>query len=685
MIIEAKSTRLDPEPVDGRKRYETKGAEKLSRMPLYFVLFVTAIVAYLKSALPGQAQPLEEPDTGGGKGTGENGTGPHNHADEVPGIDDLIDQTETGSIAEDEPGNSIGRRHDWHVDYLYPDPPALRFAEMADPDARLRAFFPVAFSYFPSNDNGSSGTPAMVGGGTRPDLTIVPDDSDDDRDDTDEDDEEDEDDDDTHAPNRPPVVGGPVKLHDVLAGQAVLIALSQLLRGASDPDGDPLVVMNVSVAGAPVTHTGSGWSIETMPGTLGRVSFTYQVSDGEASVSQTAYFDIVRNVVVLTPCDDLFVGTPYDDDIDGLAGDDIIASLAGNDLVVGGAGDDHIDGGDGDDDLFGNAGNDVIVGGNGNDTISGGSGNDRLFGDDGDDIVTGDSGDDYLAGGAGNDILDGGSGDDVADGGEGDDLLAGACGDDTLDGGQGNDGLDGGDGNDTMRGAGGADVLEGGDGCDDIDGGAGDDLLIGGRGDDSIAAGDGDDTIIADAGDDVIDGGAGADTLSFAEVCDDVIVDLIGGVLMSESLGEDSLSSIELVVGGNGDDLFIVSASVEVTLTGGRGRDLFVFEAIGETATVSADVVHDILDFVVGDRIRVKDYGISRQAEDAESDFFRALYEDDNDDWFASELPILMRYERYDDVDHTIIQADMNRDTIFEVTIDIHGIHLPGPPEYQVA
>ena len=70
MIIEAKSTRLNPEPADGRKRYETKGAEKLSRMPLYFALFITAIAAYLKSAFPGQAQLLEEPDTGAGKGPG---------------------------------------------------------------------------------------------------------------------------------------------------------------------------------------------------------------------------------------------------------------------------------------------------------------------------------------------------------------------------------------------------------------------------------------------------------------------------------------------------------------------------------------------------------------------------------------------------------------------------------------
>jgi Ca2+-binding RTX toxin-like protein len=529
---------------------------------------------------------------------------------------------------------------------------------MSDSSTPLRAFFPVAFSYFPSNDNVSPDTTGgMVDGSTRPDLTIVPDDSrDDDEDDidddiNDEDDDDDDDDDgddDTHAPNRPPVVGGPVRLHDVFAGQAVLIALSQLLQGASDPDGDPLVVMNVSVDGAPAIHTGSSWSVETMPGTLGRVSFSYDVTDGETLVSQTAYFDIVRNVVVLTPCDDLFAGTPYDDDIDGLAGDDIIAALAGNDLVVGGAGDDHIDGGDDDDDLFGNDGDDVISGGKGKDTISGGNGNDRLFGDAGDDIVIGDAGDDYLAGGEGHDILDGGDGDD------------------TLDGGGGNDGLDGGDGNDTLR------------------GGIGDDVLDGGKGNDDIEGGDGNDTVVADAGADVIDGGEGTDTITFAGSSDDVNIDFICGTVESYQSGKDRVSNIETAIGGDGDDLFVVNASVEVTLSGGNGRDLFIFEAIGDSATISAEVVHDILDFVVGDRVRVNDYG-NHQTEGVEADFFRALYEDGNDDWLASELPILLHYERYDDVDHTIIQADMNRDSVFEVTIDIHGVLLPDPQALHFA
>jgi hypothetical protein len=107
MIIEAKSTRLNPEPANGRKHYETSGAEKLSRMPLYFVLFITAVAAYLKTAFPGQA--LEESDSGAGKGSDESGTGPRNRAEEAPGIDDLLDHTKTDSIEDDEPGSSIGR------------------------------------------------------------------------------------------------------------------------------------------------------------------------------------------------------------------------------------------------------------------------------------------------------------------------------------------------------------------------------------------------------------------------------------------------------------------------------------------------------------------------------------------------------------------------------------------------
>jgi len=97
------------------------------------------------------------------------------------------------------------------------------------------------------------------------------------------------------------------------------------------------------------------------------------------------------------------------------------------------------------------------------------------------------------------------------------------------------------------------------------------------------------------------------------------------------------------------------------------------------------DIVHDILDFVVGDRIRVRDYEIDREAQALEADTFRRIYDDDDDDWLKSDLPIIVQHVRYDDIDNTIIRADLDRDDRFEVTIFIHGVQLPIDPSFNVA
>jgi Ca2+-binding RTX toxin-like protein len=324
----------------------------------------------------------------------------------------------------------------------------------------------------------------------------------------------------------------------------------------------------------------------------------------------------------LTTGSDIAVGTPYDDDIDALAGNDTIDALAGNDFVSGGEGDDHINGGSGDDHLFGNDGNDILFGGAGNDIIIGGGGDDVLSGDEGDDIVSGGTGNDLLFGGEGNDILNGGDGND------------------TLDGGDGADALTGGNGNDV---------------------------------------------ILADAGDDVIDGGDGHDVLDLSRCHDNLFVDMVHGRAQGESTGDDIFASIEETIGGDGNDLFVIGASLAVTVSGGHGHNLFVFENVDGVPTSSQDVVHDILDFVVGDRIRVEDYDISRDGEATKQDFFQQIYGNDHDSWLVSDLPIVVSHERYDDVEHTIIRADMNHDDIYETVIDLHGVTLSIAPETQIA
>lgn len=665
MIIEAKSTRQAATAAQGgRKRFEFLTPERLSRLPLYVAGIAVMVAVYLKSAMEGRAlslAPQSTPDA-----APQDLPQPVNWC--LPGDELLsttleyaeIDPTVTGSTGGDAAGphNQIRIGLPWPGRYVLTDSPTIQFAKPFDPvSPSIQPFFPAAFGLASSNDNPIVVRPDLSGPDVSSGASVGPPDQGGGP--SDEHDLEPDEDDEAEPVNRPPMITGPVRLNDVFAGQVVLIGLSQLLFGARDPDGDPLTTMNMSASGVAVVRSSDGWTVSTQPGMLGEATLTYQISDGEAAVWQTAYFDIIRSTQSLTPGDDLHVGTPYDGDIDAGGGDDIVDARAGNDLVVGGNGDDHINGSDGEDHLFGGAGNDVIFGGRGNDLIFGGDGDDRMFGDDGDDTINGEAGNDLLYGGAADDLLSGGEGCDELDGGEGNDVLLGGAGADLLDGGVGNDALFGDTGNDTLRGGAGADVLYGGEGRDTLEGG------------------DGDDRIAGDTGNDSIDGGLGEDVLDLSATSYDLIVDFIGGQSFSQEFGDDSFASIEQVIGGDGDDLFIVGATATV-ITGGRGRDTFIFEVTNENPALSEDVVHDILDFVVGDRIRVLEYELDRDAKKLENDLFKSVYQDDdNDNWLWSDLPIIVRHDRINGIDHTKIMAGVDRDDDYEITININGIHLP--------
>ncbi|MGB3335554.1 MAG: cadherin-like domain-containing protein, partial [Devosia sp.] len=424
MIIEGKANRQPSEPVDPRKRLEFNTPEKASRVPIYFALLLTGIAAYLKSAFPAQSQGDAPPAEDGLSSANSSAPRGGRMAPGRPEIDEIT----TGGIGDEDADNTVGGSlGGWSSGFSMPDPVSLNYAASSSEfmGPQVAAFFPAAFNYQPQNDNvaaqGGSGAPTGQGPDVAPSGPPV----DEDAPDTDDEDDEDDDDDDNEptSANRAPTVVGPVRLRDVFAGQIVLIGLSDLLFGASDPDGNILSINDITATGGTLVQVGAGWSLVTLPGMLGIITFTYNISDGLIEILQTASLQVVRNSVLLTPWDDVFVGTPWDDDIDGLAGDDIIDARAGNDFVVGGDGDDHINGGDGDDQLFGGLGDDVIFGGHGDDLIGGGAGNDRLFGEDGDDTIEGDQGDDILMGGTGNDILDGGDGDDQLEGNEGNDVL----------------------------------------------------------------------------------------------------------------------------------------------------------------------------------------------------------------------------------------------------------------------
>ena len=785
MIIDVKGTKGGGHgnEAESREHYELK-ERKLSKMPLAFGALVLGIAAYLKSAMPSWGRLAEEsevplPPEEGGK--------PHLKLVDSGMLSVPLEPLEQGDMsAEDQPQRiGSGTLFDHRLqspEFMMVDSPPLQFSVPNLPRLDVSRYARFDVPLFGANDNAGpvmGGRPGGNPGGNhapndldRLDRPPVEDKS---RDDRGNDDKpghtnpipkpRDDDDDSRNLANRAPRVSGPVYLRDVAGCASVLIALSDLLANASDPDGDAMSIMNLSVSSGTIAWTADGWLYNGSG--LGPVTVTYLITDGKAVIVQQAYFSVVRNSIVGTEGDDMLVGTACADDIKGLGGNDIIDGRAGDDYIDGGAGDDHIMGGAGYDILRGGDGNDIIFGGAGNDQISGGAGDDRLFGDDGDDTVVGDDGDDQIHGGNGNDALFGGAGNDLIYGDAGDDKIEGNAGNDILHGGDGNDVVSGGDGNDRVEGGKGADLLldgagwdtmsggegddhvvvaldgdrdiyDGGDGTDTIDfsstengvyvdvaegtaegceigdneisgfevvqGGTGDDTisgseggetLSGGAGDDRIAGHDGDDELNGGSGNDVImdgagedtvsggtgndtirasadgddddfDGGEGSDTLDYSASEDGITVDFTNGTASGYDIGDDTFSGFETVVGGSGDDHFIVGQQ-PVVMAGGDGDDVFEFTP---PPPANAPVLHEIVDFKAGDRIKMSKYDIFEKVFDRLEDQFESIYGDDVDD---DDAVIRYRHERSESIDRTIIEADLNRDGIYETSIHIDG------------
>jgi Ca2+-binding RTX toxin-like protein len=430
---------------------------------------------------------------------------------------------------------------------------------------------------------------------------------------------------------------------------------------------------------------------------------------------------------------DVVFGGAGDDQISGGAGDDRLFGDDGNDTVFGDDGDDQINGGSGNDALIGGTGNDLVSGDAGDDKVEGNGGNDILRGGEGNDVVSGGDGNDKLEGGAGADLLLDGAGRDAVSGGAGDDhavvaldgdrdlydggtgtdtldlsgtergvdvdlaqgssdgreigdnevinfeVVTGGTGEDTISGSGGNETLSGGEGDDRIAGRGGDDSLDGGAGNDCLDGGAGNDALQGGSGNDIIADGAGKDTVSGGAGSDVVhaeadgeddmfDGGEGCDTLDYSDAEETITVDFTEGTATGCDIGNDTFSGFETVVGGSGDDHFVVGQQ-PVVLEGGDGNDLFEFTS-PPPANAPAPVLHDIVDFEAGDRIKMSKYDIFEKVFDKLEDQFENIYGKKVDE---DDARIRFRHERSESIDRTVIEADMDRDDVYETTIHLNG------------
>ncbi|WP_417581802.1 calcium-binding protein [Pelagibacterium sp.] len=713
-MIEVKGTQQSEttEPTRG-ERYAFAEAQRLNKLPMAIGLLVTAIVGYLKLALT-PAQAVERPDEPNGE--------PEEVQITAPMAGSLPEQLEAyrnrsvakdieGSLAPSQPlepagqvGNVIGFPG---PRFALADSAIIDFSEFKsapvwsgyDNGSRFVELAPLRQSFEAPVDQ----EPLKLAlGHKRPVRQPVED-----------------------RRNGAPESTGPVRLNNVVAGTAVLIGLSELLTNVADADGDTLVIDNVRASTGSIARSGDGWVYSSHAQTPDTdIVVTYDVSDGTSTITHTALFSVERSgELVGTQTPDHLVGTNFDDIIDGLTGNDLIDARDGDDAVFGGGGDDQIVGGAGNDLIYGGAGNDRIFGGSGDDVLVGGEGDDLIFGNDGDDIVLGESGDDYLSGGAGHDLISGGAGADVLSdgtgtdkvlGGEGDDIFIASADmeDDIFDGGPGNDTLDfsaakrtvvvdleeesasgadigdeivtafeaivGGSGNDIFTGSTRSEKLDGGAGNDVLDGREGADEIHDGAGKDTVSGGDGDDTVVValDGEDDIFDGGAGRDQLDLSRATLGVTVDLKTGQLTGIEVGNDTISGFEEVLGGSGNDMFHVGDEA-VVLTGGAGDDTFSFGVPLDRFMDRPQVIHDILDFLVGDRIMVAEYEFSKTRRDGEENRFEYYFQGEDAQGEDNDLRLRIRYEMEGDVEMTLLEFNYDGNQDFDLVVAIHGQHQP--------
>jgi Ca2+-binding RTX toxin-like protein len=309
---------------------------------------------------------------------------------------------------------------------------------------------------------------------------------------------------------------------------------------------------------------------------------------------------------------------------------------APGDHVVGSGDDGVIFGSEGDDRIMAGAGNDVVFAGLGSDVVFGGEGNDQLSGGEGDDLVIGDAGDDIVLGEAGNDVVDGSDGHDVVAGGTGDDTVAGGAGDDLLSGGEGDDQLFDGAGSDTVMGDAGDDVIH----------------------------------VATDGEADVLNGGEGTDVLDLSDATLDITVDLRTGEVTSIEVGDDTISDFETVIGGSGDDVFLVGGQ-PMSLAGGEGDDTFSFSVPLEALAETPKLIHDILDFLVGDRILVADYEVTSVGHEDQEDRFQFYSGGQGEQ--PDELRLRISYETGADGEITLFQFDYDGNHDYELAVAVHG------------
>ena len=193
-------------------------------------------------------------------------------------------------------------------------------------------------------------------------------------------------------------------------------------------------------------------------------------------------------------------------------------------------------------------------------------------------------------GGAGSDTIGVDTNPTRADGGAGNDQIGRRCGRGSanLRGGAGADIISACDSGTTDRAGGPVKIIDGGRGNDSLNGSAGRDRITGGPGIDGLTGQAGRDRLDAGAGSDQVTGGKGDDTL-LGRGGEDGLVDNQGANVIIGAAGDDALFTLTVgspatgssrVVGGAGDDTFMIRNRRRDRASGGPGRDSAVADGI---------------------------------------------------------------------------------------------------------
>ena len=365
--------------------------------------------------------------------------------------------------------------------------------------------------------------------------------------------------------------------HDALLAQLVVVgAGNNLVTGTAGADAMAALAGNdtyiVNHAGDVITEA-AGAGTDTV-----QASVSYTLSDN------------VENLVLTgtaangtgNASNNIITGNASNNVLTGGDGDDVLAGLGGVNTLNGGAGVDTATY------ALASTGVDVRLNGNvtrnnglgGTDTLSG---IENVTGSDFDDTLIGSSANNVLAGGLGRDVLLGLAGNDTLIGGSGaaNELFGGAGDDLYIVTAQDTVFEAAGEGLDTVQttvanftlGANVENLTYTGSSAFNGVGNASANVIRGGVGADTLNGADGADTLVGGAGADVLVGGNGSDTVDYSTSTAGVSVRLAGQFAFDDGFGaRDVYSSIENATGSAHADLLFGSAGDNV-LNGGLGAD----------------------------------------------------------------------------------------------------------------